>query len=159
MGFLKGRMEDCSSPLAALPVRLFCGYFFLKYGLHKATSGFGGAALRGILDEWAAGSPYPFYRPFLLHVAMPYSSVLALLVTLGEIVVGVALLLGIATRLGALLGLFLCLNFIFAKGTPLLSVEQPIVFAVMLLTVYASAAGRALGFDQILKGRLPRWAA
>ena len=159
MGLLKGRMEDYSSPLAALPVRLFCGYFFLKYGLEKATGGFGGAALRRTLDEWAAGTPYAFYRPFLLHVAMPYSSVFASLVTVGEIVVGVTLLLGIATRLGSLLGLFLCLNFMSAMGTPLLSVEHPIFFAIMLLTVYASAAGRALGFDQILKGRLPRWAA
>jgi len=159
MGLLKGRMEDYSSPLAVLPIRLFCGYFFLKYGLQKATGGLGGAVLRQTLDEWAAGTPYAFYRPFLLHVAMPYSDIFAVLVAVGELVVGVSLILGIATRLGALLGLFLCLNFMFAKGTPLLSVEQPTVFAIMLLTVYAGAAGRAFGFDQILKGRLPRWCA
>jgi len=159
MALFRGRMEDYSSPLAALPIRLFCGYFFLKYGLQKATGGFGGAALRRTLDEWAAGGPYAFYRPFLLHVATPYADIFAVLVTAGELVVGVSLLLGIATRLGALLGLFLCLNFMFAQGTPLLSVEQPIFFSVMLLTVYASAAGRAMGFDQLLKGRLPRWIA
>ncbi len=159
MGLLKGRIEDYSSPLAGLPARLYTGYFFLKYGLHKATSGFGGAELQKTLAAWSAERRYAFYLPFLTKIAIPHAEVFALLVTFGEIAVGAALFCGFATRLAALGGIFLCLNFLFASGAPLLSVEQPIVFAILLLTVYATAAGRALGLDHFLRGRLPHWSA
>lgn len=145
--------------LAGLPARLYTGYFFLKYGLGKFTGDWGGAQLHETLGRWAAGAAYDFYLPFLRSVAMPYSSLFAPLVTFGEILVGALLLLGCAGRLAALGGMFLCLNFLFASGVPILSVEQPVVFLVLLLTVYLTAAGRALGLDALLKGRLPRWAA
>ncbi len=159
MGILKGRVEDYSSPLAGVPARLFTGYFFLKYGLHKATSGFGGEALRQTLGKWAAETPYHFYLPFLQKFAIPYAGTFAILVIIGEIAVGAALLAGCATRLAAVAGIFMCLNFLFASGTPLLSVEQPVVFVVLLATVYATAAGRSLGLDSFLKGKLPSFLA
>ena len=159
MGFLKGRIEDYSSPLAGLPVRLFTGYFFLKYGLVKFTGGFSGTGLHESLSKWAAGPAYHFYVPFLEKVAIPYASLFAHLVTFGEIAVGILLLLGCASRLAALIGLFLCLNFLFATGAPVLSTEQPVMFALLLVTIYATAAGRALGIDALLKHRLPRWVA
>ncbi len=159
MGILRGAIEDYSSPLAGLAARLYAGYFFLKAGLGKFTGGFGGATLRETLVKWAADGAYSIYVPFLQKVAIPHAEIFAALVTLGECAVGAALLLGCATRFAALLGIFLCLNFAFGSGAPLLSVEQPIVFAVFLLTTYATAAGRALGLDWILKRRLPRWMA
>ncbi len=159
MGFLKGRIEDYSSPLAGVPVRLFCGYFFLRYGLQKATGGFGGAALRETLTKWAAETRYGFYVPFLEKVATPHAEVFALLVTFGEMAVGIALLLGFATRFASLVGIFMCLNFVFGSGVRLLSTDQPVVFILLLATIYATAAGRALGLDVLLKTRLPRWAA
>lgn len=159
MGLLRGRMEDYSSPLAGLPVRLFCGYFFLRAGLHKWTSGFGGAGLAKTLTDWADKTGYGFYVPFLTHVAIPHADIFAWLVMLGEIAVGAALLAGFASRLAALGGIFLCVNFLLAGGVPLLSAEPPVVFAIMLLTVFATAAGRALGVDMLLRGFLPRWVA
>jgi uncharacterized membrane protein YphA (DoxX/SURF4 family) len=159
MGFLKGRMEDYSSPLAGLAVRLYAGYFFLKFGLQKAAGGFGGAALRQTLEGWAAETRYGFYVPLMKGVLIPYAEAFAFLVTAGEILVGSLLLIGCVTRLAALVGIFLCLNFALASGVPVLSVENPVVFIVLLATVYATAAGRALGLDVLLKGRLPRWAA
>ncbi|HEU4402197.1 MAG TPA: DoxX family membrane protein [Candidatus Polarisedimenticolia bacterium] len=159
MGFLKGRIEDYSSPLAGVPARLYCGYFFLTYGLEKATGHFGGAALRETLTKWAAEPRYRFYLPFLQRVAIPHADLFGYLVIFGEIAVGALLLAGCATRFAALGGLFLCLNFLFASGTPLLSVEAPAVFTLLLLTVYLTAAGRALGLDHFLKKVLPRWAA
>jgi len=159
MGFLKGRIEDYSSPLAGLPARLYAGYFLLKYGLEKFTGGFGGAGLHETLTKWADGPAYPFYVPFLRVVAIPHAALFAHLVTLGEIAVGALLLAGCVTRLAALGGLFLCLNFMFASGAPVLSTEQPVDFALLLVTVFATAAGRTLGLDALLKGRLPAWVA
>ena len=159
MGLLKGRIEDYSSPLAGVPARLYAGYFFLKYGLEKFNGGFGGAALHETLTKWAAGPAYDLYIPFLLKVAIPHAGLFAHLVMFGEIVVGGALLLGCATRLAAIGGVFLCLNFLLASGAPILSVEQPVVFILLLATVSVSAAGRVLGLDFFLKRLLPRWAA
>lgn len=159
MGFIKGRIEDYSSPIAGLPARLYAGTFFLKYGLHKFTSGFGGEELHKTLLGWSTATRYPFYTPFLTNVVIPHAAVFAALVTFGEITVGAALLVGCAARLAALGGIFLCLNFLLGSGAPLLSVEQPVVFALLLLTTYVTAAGRALGLDYFLKRRLPGWAS
>ncbi len=157
MGFLKGRMEDYSSPLAGVPARLYAGYFFFKYGLHKLGGGLTGAELQKTLTGWAAETRYHFYVPLLTKVAIPHAQIFAFLVTFGEIAVGAALLCGFATRFAALAGIFLCVNFLLGSGVPLLSLEQPSVFILLLVTTYATAAGRALGLDHFLKGRLPRW--
>ncbi|SRR5258706_9505887 len=159
MGILKGRIEDYSSPLAGLPARLYAGYFFLKHGLEKLHGDWGGAKLHDILTQWAAGAAYPLYIPFLVKVAIPYSTAFATLVMYGELLVGGLLLAGCACRLAALAGMFLCVNFVLGSGAPILSTEQPVVFLLLLLTVYATAAGRALGVDSLLKRRLPGWMA
>jgi thiosulfate dehydrogenase [quinone] large subunit len=159
MGFLKGRIEDYSSPLAGVPARLYTGYFFFRYGLGKLTRGFSGAELHETLTNWAAGPAYDFYAPFLQKVAIPHAGLFAHLVAYAELAVGALLLLGCATRLAALGGIFLCLNFLFASGVSIISVEMPAVFLLLLLTVYATAAGRALGLDALLKHRLPHWVA
>ena len=144
MGLLKGSIEDYSSPLAGVPARLYTGYFFVRYGLEKLGSGFDGEALRQTLTEWSGRTPYDIYLPFLQTVAIPYAGIFAILVILGELAVGTALLVGAATRLAAVGGLFLSLNFLLASGAPLLSVEEPVVFTILLLTIYATAPGRTL---------------
>ncbi len=159
MGRLKGRIEDYSSPLAGMPARLYAGYFFLKYGMEKFNGGFGGASLHETLTKWADGPAYDFYRPFLIKVVIPHAGLFAHLVLFGEILVGSALLLGCLTRLAAMGGVFLCLNFAFASGAPALSVEQPVVFTVLLVTIFATGAGRVLGLDALLKRLVPPWVA
>jgi thiosulfate dehydrogenase (quinone) large subunit len=159
MGLLKGRIEDYSSPLVGVPVRMYAGYFFLKYGLEKATRGFGDAELHETLAKWAAGQAYDFYVPFLQRIAIPHAGLFAHLVAYGELAVGVLLLAGCVTRLAALGGIFLCLNFLFASGVPIVSVEMPSVFLLLLLTVYLTAPGRVLGVDGLLKQRVPSWVA
>src|SRR5262245_24364029 len=159
MGLLKGRIEDYSSPLVGVPVRLYTGYFFLKYGLEEVTVGFGGAEVHGTLAKWAAGPAYDFYIPFLQRIAIPHAGLFAPLVAYGELAVGVLLLAGCVTRLAALGGIFLCLNFLFASGVPIVSTEMPSVFLLLLLTVYLTAPGRVVGVDGLLKQRVPSWVA
>jgi uncharacterized membrane protein YphA (DoxX/SURF4 family) len=131
----------------------------LRFGLEKLHGGFDGASLHETLAKWAGGEAYSFYVTFLQKVAIPHSGIFAPLVVFGELAVGAALLLGCATRLAALGGLFLCANFLLAGGTPLLSTDRPVVFGLLLVTIYLTAPGRALGLDVLLKRKLPRWAA
>jgi thiosulfate dehydrogenase [quinone] large subunit len=159
MGLLKGAFEDYSSPLAGLPARLYTGYLFLVYGLEKWTGRFGGDELRDLLVEWSGSTRYEFYVPFLESVAIPYAPVFAIVVTAAELLLGAVLLVGFCTRLAAVGGIFLCVNFALASGAGPLTAEEPIVFIVLLVTVWATAAGRTLGLDRVLKAFLPRWAA
>src|SRR3989442_13310960 len=98
MGFLKGRIEDYSSPLAGVPARLYVGYFFLRYGLEKFNGGFGGASLYETLTKWAGGAAYGFYGPILQNVALPHGGLFAHLVTVGGIFVGSGLPSGCSAR-------------------------------------------------------------
>ena len=63
------------------------------------------------------------YGQFLAHVVQPYVGIFAELVRLGELMVGVALVLGVLTRFGAIGGIVLALNFLAARGG-LLSFEE-----------------------------------
>src|SRR5437763_6202502 len=57
-----------------------------------------------------------FYRPFIERTVLPQVDVFADLVTLGEWTAGILLTLGLLTRLGGLLAMFLVLNYMLAKG-------------------------------------------
>ncbi|MBV8153049.1 MAG: DoxX family membrane protein [Candidatus Eremiobacteraeota bacterium] len=98
-----------------------------------------------------------FIRPFLSGTVMPNIALFAELVRLGELLVGVVLVLGLFTRLGGLVGMFLTLMYASAKG-PLIS---PATLNGNDLTTFLLSAinfvlptGRALGIDALM-GRRP----
>ena len=112
--------------------------------------------------EFADGNPIGWYKDFLQATVLPNATLFATLQTIGEIAVGVGLLLGLMTRLAALVGLCLTLNFTLAtwwmgvfaqQGFHLLLVTSMLIF---LLT----GAGRTWGFDAWLsRARRMRWLA
>src|SRR5207249_654437 len=61
--------------------------------------------------EFAAGNPIGWYKDFLEHTVLPHASLFATLQVWGEVAVGIGLTLGLATRLTALVGLYLAANF------------------------------------------------
>lgn len=73
-----------------------------------------------------------------------------------EIYVGIAMLLGLTTRLAAAVSIFMLLNYLFAKpsvtGIPGLDTVDLVLSSIVLVT----AAGRVAGLDQFLYRRLPR---
>jgi thiosulfate dehydrogenase [quinone] large subunit len=97
---------------AILPLRLFLGVTFLYAGLQKISDrGFlrpGAPTYIGTqLLSFSHGSPIRF---FLLRL-MEHAQVIGILTILGELAIGVGVVLGLFTRLAALSGLVL--NFIF----------------------------------------------
>jgi thiosulfate dehydrogenase [quinone] large subunit len=96
-------------------LRLCLGVFFLFMGIGKlgwlASSG----ALRAQLSGWAESAP-TLSRAYIQTVCLPGVEVFARAVPLGELAVGVALLVGGYTRLAAAMGLLMILNFHFASG-------------------------------------------
>ena len=107
--------------------------------------------------EFAAGNPIGWYRDFLEGIVLPHAALFATLQTIGEVAVGLGLALGVMTRLAAVIGLFLALNYGLAsqwmsfsqQGLHVLLVTSMIVFLV-------TGAGRAWGVDALLVKRAPR---
>jgi uncharacterized membrane protein YphA (DoxX/SURF4 family) len=77
------------------------------------------------------------------------------LIVWGEIVVGVALTLGLLTRLAAAAALLLLANYILAQGTWDVTGDRT-ALGMIALAIMVGAAGRTLGLDGLLARRWPR---
>jgi PQQ-dependent catabolism-associated beta-propeller protein len=111
--------------------------------------------------EFAAGNPIGWYKDFLETTVLPHAALFATLQTIGEVAVGVGLLFGVLTRLAAVVGLFLALNF--GLATQWMSFGQQ-GFHVLLITSMVifliTGAGRRWGLDAWLsRARTVRWLA
>src|SRR5256885_14803560 len=83
---------------ALVLLRVYLGVVFLIAGLPKLRGDFT-TGLTAFLEQRAMEQSHPFYRGFLQEVVLPNAQLFATLVTGGEILVGVLLVLGLLTRL------------------------------------------------------------
>ena len=100
-----------------LVLRLAIGVFFVFEGLGKVRWFTDTSMLAARFTDWsqsaAAGSVSAWY---LSHIAVPGLSIFARLVPIGEILGGIALLIGVWTPLVAFLAFFMVLNIHVASG-------------------------------------------
>ncbi len=100
-------------------VRIYTGIFWLEHGLGKLHTkpafGAPGGPMATFLSE-QAGQTTGFYHVFLTGTVLPNLPTFAYAVELGEMVAGALLLVGLFTRVGALIGVVLALNYWLAKG-------------------------------------------
>ena len=150
------RPEDSRVPRWLLVVlRLHLGVILLLTVLGKLTADepFSGPMLQFL----ARGAERPgFYGDFLRAIVIPHAKLFSWLVMSGELFAGLSLLLGVATRLGAGVAMFLFLNYMLAKGRLFWSPdsEDAAVF-FSALVVLIGAAGRTLGVDAVLRRKWP----
>jgi uncharacterized membrane protein YphA (DoxX/SURF4 family) len=109
--------------------------------------------LEGVSRRSAPG----FYQDFIQQIVLPHATLFSYLVMTGEVVAGLSLLLGLCTRVGAVIAMFLFLNYLFSKGRWFWSPdsEDAAVFFSALVCLLG-AAGRVYGIDACLARRLPR---
>jgi thiosulfate dehydrogenase [quinone] large subunit len=144
-----------SAPLW-LALRVFLGYQWVTAGWHKVQDPartVTGDALRAFLvraaaiPEAPAKAPITFdwYRSFLqlLIDAQAYTW-MAKLVAVGEVLVGVALILGLFTGIAAFFGGFMNWNFMMA-GT---ASTNPLLFAVAVALILAWKVAGYYGLDR-----------
>ena len=144
------------SVLLLLPLRLSVGLAFLVAGQEKLAAGDWGAAYGTSLYEFVVAhleTAFAFYRPFLESIVMLHAAKFAVLVAWTELLVGFSVFIGLFTRFGAVLGIFVVLNYAFAKGIGVWepSLETLLIWA--LFTLLICSAGRGLGADQLLRSR------
>jgi uncharacterized membrane protein YphA (DoxX/SURF4 family) len=124
-------------------LRVCIGVFFLFEGIGKIGWVTHPLLLAGQLAGWAqAGPPGSWSHVYLERVAMPYSSIFARLVPLGEITSGLALIAGFWTSFFALVAFFMALNFQFAAGALF---KYSILTSGYGLPVLGSTLGLAVG--------------
>jgi thiosulfate dehydrogenase [quinone] large subunit len=140
-----------------LVLRLYVGYEWLSAGWHKFTNPawvgpeagkaiqgfFAGALAKTSGDHPAVSSWYGY---FLENFASQHTVFMSYLITYGEMLVGVALILGAFTGIAAFFGAFMNLNFLFA-GT--VSVN-PLLFVIQILLVLAWRNAGWIGLDRWL---------
>jgi len=142
-----------------LVIRLYVGYVFLAAGIEKAFDPKGlwigsnaGKALYGFLMGALklTEGPHPavqgWYKDFLVTFVLPHVTAWSYLVTFGEILVGVGLILGAFTGIAAFFGVLMNASYLFA-GT--VSVNPQL----LLLGVFLILAWRVAGWwglDRVL---------
>ena len=98
-------------------LRLGIGIFFIFEGIGKLSWFNDTSLLAEQLRNWSqAVSASSLSHLYLVRVAIPGVRIFARLVPLGEIVSGVALVVGFWTPLFAFVAFFMALNFQFASG-------------------------------------------
>lgn len=150
-------LADTRSAWFWLFVRVYVGWEWLQAGWGKVQNpiwagGEAGAALVGFVQNalTKTGGAHPdvqwWYAWFLTHVVLPHAVVWSNIVAYGELLVGVALILGFLTGVSAFFGAFMNLNYMLA-GT--VSVN-PVLFILGLALMLARRVSGFIGLDRYL---------
>jgi len=136
-------------------LRVYTGVFFVWHGFGKLRRDDFSAGMESFLNA-QAGKTFAFYRTFLESVVLPNKAVFAVLVSWGEFAVGIAMILGLATRYAAAAGALLVINIWFAKGQGFLDgTNHDVVWLVIFVVLGFIPAGKIAGLDDGLSDRLP----
>ncbi len=136
-------------------LRLLFGVMWTMSGFFWIRNGSDGRLAEAIETTLGAQRSFPGYGGFLELCVAPHTTLFTILVTVGETCVGLSLLVGVVTRLGAVGAMFLTLNYALAFGYTLVppSGNLTLVFIHALLLV--GTPGRTLGLDRLLHRRWP----
>jgi uncharacterized membrane protein YphA (DoxX/SURF4 family) len=109
------------------------------------------------LQGYSMRNASALYQQFLQQVVFPHATAFSYLIMVAEVVAGLFLLLGLCTRVGAAVAMFLFLNYMLSKGRLFWSPdsEDAAVF-FSALVVLIGAAGRVWGVDAYLARLWPR---
>jgi uncharacterized membrane protein YphA (DoxX/SURF4 family) len=134
-------------------LRIISGGLLVLAGIEKIRSHFRGPALTSVLESWSsAGKTFGFAKELLATYVQPRIGDVAAAVVTGELVAGVSLFFGLASRVGALIALLLNVSYFLASRETI-----NLLMAVIDLAVLVSGGGRALGFDGMIRKSSPRW--
>ena len=134
-------------------LRIYTGVFFVYHGFGKIRRDNFSDGMVGFLNSQAENS-FSFYRPFIESVVLPNKELFAFLVGWGEFAIGISMVLGIATRYGAIAGAVLVANFWFAKGMGILAGQNhDVVWMIVFIVLAGLHAGRTMSLDEKLSGK------
>src|SRR3989338_9907498 len=128
------------SGISLLLLRLALSYIWLTAGLSKLFNPKFIGSFSGTLTEFANNTHYAFYTGLLKDHVIPHAQIFAQLTVWGEILTGIAFLLGFPLFIAAVVGIFMNLNYYFvATTTP--SQFLNIIMIFSQFAAYANSAG------------------
>ncbi len=139
--------------------RILIGILWLFSLRWKLPPDFMPAAGRGLMDWFVLEVQHPafaVYGDLVSSIVIPNFTLFAWIIFLSELLVGLSLLTGSLTRLGALIGLLMAINL----GIGLLEVPGEWPWSYLMLAMWQGAflvagAGRVFGVDGWLRKRFP----
>ena len=159
--FTRYLFSNTRAGLIWLPIRLFLGFEWAVAGWEKISgTGWtdGGAALLGywksavaIPTTGHAAITFEWYRTFLQFLIDHNAQVwMGWVVSVGELAVGIGLLLGILTGIAAFFGATMNMSYMLAGSASV----NPIMFAFTIGLILAWKVAGYYGFDRYLLPRL-----
>ncbi|QBD79985.1 DoxX family membrane protein [Ktedonosporobacter rubrisoli] len=118
-------------------------WIFSQHG-SSAIKGFALGALKKSLGE--NPSVQDWYAGFLHQVVLPNPVVFSYIITFGELLVGIALILGILTGIAACFGCFMNLNYMLAGAVSI----NPILGGLGILLILAWRVAGYIGLDRFI---------
>lgn len=151
-------IEDKKSAVFWLVIRLYVGYEWFMAGWEKLMSHAwlgdnAGNIIRGFLNGALAktGGEHPdvmhWYAWLINHVFIPSAPLLSYLVVFGEIIVGIALIIGLCTKKAARVGIFMNLNYLFAGTVS----TNPFLLVLQLFLIKGNKIAGWIGVDRFMK--------
>ena len=131
-------------------LRVYIGYYLLTQGIRKYQRDFPKSDWIGRqIGDLANLELYAWYRRFMTDYVVPHNELFGYLVMIGEIGVGVCLLVGFFTRAAAAVGLFMVINYYLgpgmARGGAMVAQQQ--TFMIVLAIFILANPGRTAGLD------------
>lgn len=130
-------------------VRIWLGIQWIEAGWHKVADGFdAGGFLQGALAKATGDHPavQGWYANFLEGFALPNVKLINVLIPLGEVLVGVGLIVGIATIPALIASAFMNLNFLLAGTIS----TNPNLLAIAIILLFAGKGAYVWGGDRFI---------
>lgn len=145
--------------------RIWLGYSWLTAGLEKlsnpawvgdkagvAISGFFQGAIAKAVGEHPTVQGW--YATFLKDVALPHARFFSYLVPTGEVLTGLALILGVVTTFALFVSAFMNLNFLLAGSGS----TGPVMYTLAIILLVSGSMAHEYGIDRFLLPRIaPYW--
>ncbi|CAG9622990.1 DoxX family membrane protein [Sutcliffiella rhizosphaerae] len=127
-------------------LRVWLGIQWLKAGFPKIGTFDAEGFLHGAIAKAEGAHPavQGWYAAFLENVALPNVNLINILIPWGEVLVGIALIVGLATLPALLAAAFMNLNFLLAGTIS----TNPILYTLAILLLAAGTAATYYGLDR-----------
>lgn len=138
--------------------RIWLGWHWLDAGWGKLTGdttfsavGFLKGTLGKVNPAEGSASVTEWYGFLTENIFIPAGGLFSFLIVAGEILVGIALIIGVATRFSLYMSAFMNLNFMLA-GTVGKGGSNPVMFTLAIILLALGTASYLYGLDRWLVG-------
>lgn len=153
---LKEKLQTKDRAIWLRLVTLILGVEWLRAGLEKVLNPEFSSGLNKTLGFFASKNPSNFFVGLINSYFIPNSEVFAMLVSWGEVFVGLALIIGFFVNFSLIIAIFMNLNFYFAAGWTGVSTAglNALMILIQLILIF-SYGSKLISLDELLVAKWP----